>query len=94
MCFRPGSRCGQAVNAKKSKGQDEILLANTAKFEMSGFSGMGIVERWNGGMDFFLACLCTNYCQEYITLKQRSTIPCIGKKWLGRVDIPTIILLL
>ena len=29
------------------------------------------MEWWNGGMDFFLAhfvaCLCTNYCQEYIT---------------------------
>ena len=38
------------------------------------------MERWNGGMDFFFslilfACLCTNYCQEYITLKQRGTIP-------------------
>ena len=50
------------------------------------------MERWNGGMDFFLlilfAYLCTNYCQEYITLKHRSTIPYIGsrnKNWLGRV---------
>ena len=49
------------------------------------------MERWNGGMDFFsrsfcvLVCVLTQYCQEYITLKQRSTIPCIGKNWLGRV---------
>ena len=35
------------------------------------------MERWNGGMDLFLslilfACVCTNYYQEYIMLKQRS----------------------
>ena len=56
---------------------------------------MGIVEWWNSGTvewwnGFFsrlilFACLCTNYCQEDITLKQRSTIPCIDKNWLGRV---------
>ena len=32
---------------------------------VSGFSGMGIVEWWNDGMDFFssilFASLCTNY---------------------------------
>ena len=40
---------------------------------------MGIVERWNGGMDFFpthfnclLVCVLANYYQEYIMLKQRS----------------------
>ena len=48
-----------------------------AKLGVSGFSGMGIVEWWNGGMDFFsrsflFARLCTNYCQEYITLKHNS----------------------
>ena len=26
------------------------------------------------------ACVCTNYYQEYITLKQRSTIHCIGSR--------------
>ena len=49
---------------------------------VSGFSGMGIVEWWNSGTvewwnGFFFslilfACLCTNYYQEYIMLKQRS----------------------
>ena len=57
---------------------------------VSGFSGMGIVEWWNSGMveqwnGFFFslilfACVCTNYYQEYITLKQRSTIHCIGSR--------------
>ena len=52
---------------------------------MSGFSGMGIVEWWNSGTvewwnGFFFslilfACLCTNYCQEYIMLMQRVQFP-------------------
>ena len=53
------------------------------------------MERWNGGMDFFLAhfvCLFMyyNYCQEYITLKQMSTIPCMACAGCLEIYIPTI----
>ena len=48
------------------------------------------MEWWNGFFSIILfACLRTNYCHEYRTLMQRSTIPRIGsrkyqnKNWLG-----------
>ena len=59
---RAHSRKGSGISAAQSLGCLDSVNS-------------GIVERWNGGMDFFLShfvCLLAIYYQEYIMLKQRS----------------------